>query len=561
MARPYRPVKPIPFELRQHCGIYFEEQLHCHALNLLLSLVYSGTAASSAAFIPPPEFLALAATFIVHPSTTTRAKSKEKQQAANLSLQLLSLVNSLVGPIGAKFGIAFTFTHFSTSRSGAKRSIDNFDGASDEIETLNFELAQRGSLWSRAGDFWHIVGWAFNCAVLHPNRWPRWKLLLEFICDMLEADWRDRLQQGKNLKDYGTKAEILRGSIIYKWLETTSSGVSSRDRRIMRAIFADGASNSVNEFREVFHNELKELQKENSFSQKRDVVVNIDEDIYGDYLDRDVDDDEEESDSPPTIGGELPSRPKRQRRARVKNSGAIDVDRNHDLLNMSCSDNIALLGDLECLSLRQRLLAIISAVSAAIPDDFMHIEQLYHLMVEFILPLPLPIFQLFVSPSVLLNFPVDAQVTLCEMLLERLRENKKLFSQGPSVFNQSKLELYLPLTANNADVFDNTRVSILLESAIRLLSINGLLRVTPSFKQALNVGIDARGEKAQSDTKKGQNRLKAEELAWTWLIESGERLAYLTEEVFEEEVEPLRASSALRSKKKIKDDTLGFFHV
>lgn len=23
----YRPVKPLPFELRQHCGIYFEEKL------------------------------------------------------------------------------------------------------------------------------------------------------------------------------------------------------------------------------------------------------------------------------------------------------------------------------------------------------------------------------------------------------------------------------------------------------------------------------------------------------------------------------------------------------
>jgi len=23
----YRPAKPLPFELRQHCGIYFEEKL------------------------------------------------------------------------------------------------------------------------------------------------------------------------------------------------------------------------------------------------------------------------------------------------------------------------------------------------------------------------------------------------------------------------------------------------------------------------------------------------------------------------------------------------------
>ncbi|WEW60869.1 hypothetical protein PRK78_006357 [Emydomyces testavorans] len=523
----YRPTKPIPFELRQHCGVYFEEQLR--------------TVASRVAIVPSPEFLALAATFVVHPSTTTRAKTREDERAAGLSLQLLRLTNSLVGPIAAGFDTAFAFTHFTKSRSGAKRLADNVDGETNEIEALNFDLAQRGSLWSRAEDFWHVVGWAFNCAVLHPNRWPRWKLLLEFLCEVLEADWEERLRRVKELEESDRKAArnkrqtILCGSLIYKYFKT-SSGVSSRERRMMRAIFADGTSSASNEFREIFHNELKELEKESDKPKKREERVNVDDEIYGDYFQCDPDDQEESDSNYQEFRDELPSRPKRQRRTKTDNSGATDVDRNYELLNKSHSESLTLLGDLEALALRQRLLAILSAISAAIPEEFMHIDELYLLYVDFMRHLPLPIFQLFVSPSVLLNFPVDAQITLCEMLLERLRENKKSTSEEPYL-SQHKMETYfLPCAASTSDVIDNARMSILLESVLRMLSANGLLHVKPSLKAAVEEGILARGEKAQSDTKKGQSKMRAEEFGWTWLIESGERLTYLVERVIPNEL-------------------------
>lgn len=438
-----------------------------------------------------------------------------------------------MGPLGADFAAAFTFTHFTTSRSGARRQIDfGLDGSSNDGEPLsNIELAQRGSLFSRAEDFWHVVGWAFNCAILHPNRWPRWKLLLEFMCEVLEADWEERvrlveeLPGAERLARGGKRQTILCGSIIYRYFKSTS-GVSSRDRRMMRAIFADGTPSATNEFREIFHNELKELEKDKEEFKKREVNVNVDEEIYGDYLEWDMDEEEKEDSVP---GQELPTRPKRQRTTRGNPSGSTDVDKNYDLLNVSHSDNLNLLGDLDALSLRQRLLAILSAVSAAIPEDFMHIDELYHLYVDFIRHLPLPIFQLFVSPSVLLDLPADAQCTLCEMLLERLRENKLFISDEPYL-NQHKLERYfLPYAASTSDVIDNARVSILLESVVRLLAGNGVLRATPSLKEAVEKGIMKRANKAQTDKTKNQSKLKAVEFGWTWLIESGERLTYLVE--------------------------------
>ncbi|KMP08694.1 hypothetical protein CIRG_08375 [Coccidioides immitis RMSCC 2394] len=542
-ARPsrskYRPTKQLSFELREHCGVYFEEQLYCHGLNLLLSLLSSGSATPDAPVpSPPPEFLAVAATIVVHPSTTTRAKSADNKQAANIALQLLRLTNSLVGPLAANFDAAFTFTHFTKSRSGARRAVAD-DGAEKpmEKEALNFELAHRGALWSRAEDFWHVVGWAFNCAVLHPSRWPRWRLLLEFLCEALEADWRERMRLVVELErdpegETAVRAEcerILCGSLIYQYYKATS-GVSSPDRRMMRAIFADGTPGSTNEFREVFHKELLELKEETAKPRKREVNVNIDEEIYGDYLEWDVDDDESDS-VRNELRQTLPTRPKRQRTTKARHAGNDDVDKNYDLLNRACSENLTMLGDLDSLALRQRFLAIISRVSASIPDHFMSVDRLYLLYVDFIRHLPLPIFQVFVSPSVLCQFSVDAQTTLCEMLLERLCESRKPTCREPYL-TQDKLELdFLPYAASTSDTIDNARMSILLESVLRLLAASGLLQGGPSLKEAVEMGIEARAEKALKDTKIGQSKMKAEEFGWTWLIESGERLTCLVERV------------------------------
>ena len=53
-------------------------------------------------------------------------------------------------------------------------------------------ISDADSVWQRAEDFWHVVGWAFRCSVLHPERWERWQIWLQFMCNVLEDDWKER---------------------------------------------------------------------------------------------------------------------------------------------------------------------------------------------------------------------------------------------------------------------------------------------------------------------------------------------------------------------------------
>lgn len=481
----------------------------------------------------------MAATFAVHPYMTTRAKSAELQQVANTALQLLRVTNSLVGPIAARFDVAFAFTHFAISRHGGRRLIENDSNGTrtivkDDSEPLNFELAQTSSLWSRAEDFWQVVGWAFNCSAFYRKRWERWRLWLEFMCDVLEDDWKERRRRqtegshgGVTAPALSAQQEILKESLLLKYVNTTS-GVSGRNRRIMRAIFADGSSSALNEFREIFHNEPRELNQDQDRPQKRQVDVNIDEDIYGDYIGQDNEDDlcEEE---PTAAEKERRGRPKRLRRTATRSNSQAPYDSDGPLnaLSKTHSDDMTQLDDPQALKLRQRLLHLLSDASLALPEDFMSIDELYTLLAEFIRHLPLPVFQLLVSPSVLTGMSEAAQTTICETLLFRLLEPSAPEPEEIYVDQKKLVECFLPYAANTYNIIDNAKVSLLLESLMRLLHVDGKLRFSPFLKEATETGIIARASKSQSDTKKSQAKRRTEEVGWTWLIESGERMTYL----------------------------------
>lgn len=531
-----------------------------HALSLLLDILTSGTVASTPAFVPSPQHLALAATFVVHPSTTTRAKTQQEKEAANAALQLLRLTNTLVGPISAKFDVAFSFTHFDSSRHGGRRRGADDGGISrkvldDETEPLNLDLGMSGSLWSRAEDFWHAVGWAFNCSVLYPRRWERWQLWLQFMCEVLEDDWNERVRQLEKMEENGRNGSqpatpskkqrdrdrdrLLTESLIFKYLTIGAAGYG-RNRRIMRAIFADGGSTSVNEFREVFKNELKELKRDDAKPKKREVDVNIDEDEYGDYLSKDKED-EDESEEADTSRTQTRTRAKRPRRgagpsssSSSSKSGSKDAATDASLDSSDtiyANGGVACLGGFQSLALRQRLLQLLSTVSQRLPKAFMPLEDLYHLFVENIRHLPLPVFQAFVAPSVLPHFSSEAQTTLCELLLFRMRESAAP-DTDENYLSQTKLEeCFLPYAASTASVVDNAKVSILLESLLTLLAESDMLRVTPELKQAVTDGILARNDKAQVEIRRSQSSRKVEDIEWCWLIESGERLMYLVEDI------------------------------
>ncbi|KAE8338811.1 hypothetical protein BDV24DRAFT_165944 [Aspergillus arachidicola] len=530
---PYRPARTLPFELIQHVGIFFEEKLYTQALNLLLNIITTGTIPPTPVYVPSPQHLALAATFLVHPSTTTRAKTAEQEEASSVSLRLLRLANTIAGPVSAKLGIAFSFTHFEASRHGRRRRADDEQPQDDDTKPLNLDLAQSASVWSRAEDFWHAVGWAFNCSVLHRERWEKWQIWLEYMCEVLEDDWNER----KRMSDRNTNIDhkVLKDSLIFRYITETTAGYG-RNRRILRAIFADGGSSSVNEFREVFHHELKK-PKQDKNTKKREVQVNIDEDQYGDYL---TDDDDDSSDNnnnkidPDTVSKRPSRQTKRPRRGtRAKDAKSADaVDTTSAVYALS---DVSSHGGFQSLALRQRLLYLLSGVAEALPDDFISLEELYHLFVENIRHLPLPVFQALVTPSTLPYFSPEACTTLCECLLFRIRESAAP-DTDEEYLSQAKLEeCFLPYAASTNSVVDNTKMSILLEALLILLANSDMLKVTTDLQEAVEEGIQRRAEKAQTETKKSVSARKSEDAEWCWLQESGERLRFLVEEVLPRE--------------------------
>ncbi|KAL5001899.1 hypothetical protein BDV10DRAFT_158983 [Aspergillus recurvatus] len=531
---PCHPAKPLPFELVQHVGIFFEENLHTQALNLLLNALSSHPDPSRPIFIPSQQHLALAATFLVHPSTTARPKTTEEQEAPSVSLRLLRLVNNLVGPINGKFVKAFRFKHFETSRHGGRRQVDDTGGdpvTNDERKwnldkDINIDLAQSASVWSRAEDFWHAVGWAFNCAVLHPARWKYWRIWLEFMCDVLEDDWDERWR--KREEDPLHDDQILKDSIIVNYINTYTAGFG-RDRRILRAIFADGGASAVNEFREVFHKELKLSQKKTDKekdTRKRGAAVNIEAEEYGDfYLSTDHEDEGSSS-------GRESKRPRRGAAARArKDAGIAALDQTSDSATPDSTLASSLLGDISSLALRQRLCRLLSTVTQCLPDSFMNLSDLYQLLVEKIRPLPLPIYQAFVSPLALPNFTPAAHSTLCEFLLYRLRESSAPDSKE-EYLSQAKLEeCFLPFAATTPSLSDNAKMSITLEALLILLANSNLIEVTDETKRLTRTGIIRRAEKAQQETRKNQAAKMVDDLEASWLVESAERLTFLVEDV------------------------------
>jgi hypothetical protein len=365
------------------------------------------------------------------------------------------------------------------------------------------------------------------------------------MCDVLEADWKERRRQvedarGKLKPD--ADPEAFKASLIFKYISSTS-GITGRRRRIMRAIFADGSASALSEFREIFYNELKELDPNQDRPQKRQVDVNVNEDIYGDYLSPDEDEEPEEDPAAMEMERER-ERPSRPKRLRITRSNALtQPESDEDLAGLDGvpSHNTAQIGDLEALNLRQRLLQLLSGVVFALPEDsrdFVSLPDLYRLFAEFIRHLPLPTFQLLVSPSILTGFLADAQTTLCETLLFELLENSAPDSQE-NYISQHKLETcFLPYAASKDSVVDNAKVSILLESLMRLLDADGHLIYSPSLAAAVKDGIERRAERCRAD-KKSQARQRAEEAAWSWIFESGHRMMFMLRTIEDRDAQPM----------------------
>jgi hypothetical protein len=205
-----------------------------------------------------------------------------------------------------------------------------------DIDYLLGDIANEKSLWSRADDFWHIVGWAFNCSLVHKKRWDRWKLWLSTMLDFLEADWEVCVRQSR---DEVNAEAALKESLIWHYIIGDSHSVTrTTRRRIAKAVFAMATPESLKDYPEVWEKETVERIPGGSKRQKID-DFDFERGTVGDY---DSDEDLEES------------------------HGALEVDQKSSVPDgdevSSLQSATERLGGSVSIELRQRLLALVCLV-------------------------------------------------------------------------------------------------------------------------------------------------------------------------------------------------------
>ena len=485
--------------------------LDSQAFNLLSSLVTAGGTRlqPGPAFVPPPQHLALAATLIIHPSLTTRSNSPEKLQAADLSLQFLRVLLKLVGPLNAHFNIAFTFTETATtSRRGGtlRKRVGNDDSPTNvDSGSIDCKLATNDGLWAKAEDFWQVVGWAFNCSIAYKKRWERWRVWLDFMITVLEEDWV--------LWDDDKREE----SMIIKYL-TPGNTMVTNEKRVVRAIFADGSARSLAEFKEVWKNETKERKPRDgrSTTRKAPTKINIDEGEFGDYL---LDSSSSDVDDFPLT--------------QLASSPPISPPQTAPttyLLNGSDP-----LGGSTSISLRLRLLSLLSTISHTLPSSFTSSHILHDIYLTHIRPLHLSTFSLIVSPLPLLAFSVATASPLVQYILRSLISSSAPLKRGDNLTQKDMEKYYLPWPANTMSVEDNVKVSLCVETLFRLVDQEIGVVWSKGLVEAVEKGIEARDGKAKKEGKKkgevgqalgldeGKARLKASAARIRGIVEMAKR--------------------------------------
>ncbi|CAK7199052.1 hypothetical protein SEUCBS139899_001720 [Sporothrix eucalyptigena] len=130
----YRPVRDIPYQLRDHIRVFLEEKMYGEAIHLLLSLLAAGgsdglnlpssTPATSATpiWLPPASHLSILASLAVHPAYTTRPTHGTDMRVAGHAMQYLRHVLNMAGPVGAEMASAFEFRDARGQRTSSART-------------------------------------------------------------------------------------------------------------------------------------------------------------------------------------------------------------------------------------------------------------------------------------------------------------------------------------------------------------------------------------------------------------------------------------------------------
>ncbi|KAM0204759.1 hypothetical protein ACHAPA_001147 [Fusarium lateritium] len=518
---PYRDARQLPRDLKAHCQIFLEEQLYSSAISLLNSIAGSGASrripTKKPVPIPPASHLALLNTLIIHPLHTTRAEKKDRLDVSSQALDYLRNLLTIVGPINADFRTAFQFSsaprwgrRWDQNAQGNDSDMSDVDSSGDD-ERLRGQLANEGSIWNRGQDFWSTLGWAFNCSVLYPKRWRYWKVWLDLMLDVLEADWTERERRDKEAQQAnGPESELPRtarnDSIIVMYMDQ-QNGRQNGAKGFMKALFADGSEISSSAYREVFDKEPRGPRKQ-SKKRKREQVLDLENDKFGDYYD-------EESMSSGVSEPPTPQKPKDTRKLGTAGAHAP--------------------GLVESVNIRLRLFKLLSAVTWSLRKPI-ELHRLYEEYTASLKLLPLPMFSLFACqrPNVLLS---EAHITITKELFDLLLPNsyKNPSKVDPEGDAQGCLTLpmleqcFTPHPANTVALEDNAKLSLVVEDAIQLLWACGLMVYSEKLEAAVEKGIMARETKAK---KRRTGKMKSDEtdvLAQDILTNSAERIRVLLE--------------------------------
>ncbi|KAK5719070.1 hypothetical protein LTR17_015404 [Elasticomyces elasticus] len=495
--RRYRSVRQLPYSILSNCEDGFSEQLYAQAILLLSVSLTSGTGMTRDAYIPPPHYFSFLATLAVHPLLTTRTTDTAKQAVADDALRYLRHLIKLVGPKNAELDQAFRFTEAKrhagsrNKRVKTRTSAGPDDGLQIDPDVIKSTYATSESLWSNADDFWNIVGWAFNCSVVYPTRWRRWKVWLEMMLDVLEIDLE------RHTKD-GTVSQ----SMFAQYLAPFSDAGRNSKRNLMRALLADGKQKSLNEFGEIWQNETKAPKKakdEDVVRKRKRNGLDLENGDFGDYGDESSDEDSTTA----ALG-------RRSRSATAKPSRAASPDEDGD----------SQMRDVESIG--------IDAFGAG--AIFLDVEELFDLLTEFIRPLPLAVFEYFACPPQH-YLDANAQSSLVQMLLRPLFQNSGAPNYDENTLTQDVFETcFAPFPAGTTSPSDNAKVSVAIESLLRLLWRNGGLVARQSLGDAVRQGIKARKDKVAWD---GRRRVGTKALEEETAVEALECSVERMESVLE----------------------------
>ncbi|KAI5805835.1 hypothetical protein EDC01DRAFT_640508 [Geopyxis carbonaria] len=450
----YRTAINPPYNLNDRLRVSLEERLYPQALEFFNALLFSGGSLEEPkpGLMPSASYVRLVTTLLVHPYYTTQTRSHIPASTApgDAHILLCRLLN-IYGPMNADLTTAWRFEK--ETRPGRKNRWDGSRSPSISLDdSISGELANEESLFSSADDLWAIVGWAFNCSVAHPKRWSYWKNALDILYLGLELDLKQRVdsQGDSNISN----------SLIVRMLPDSRG--SGGYRRVVRSVFANGIGKASNEFKQIWPDEL--LKKRPRQKGKRG-------------LDSVTANSESESETDEVV-------------EKTINEAQKEEDMEIGDTQLGISSAIRAWGGIEALHLRQKFLSLLSVLSKS--GDFISLEDLFHEYKEFILPLSIPSFSLYTSTFL----PADPKYrsSLNQVILEAIISTNSPRRLGNDMLDQEVLiHRYLPFPANKKhSVIDNAKVAMLLETLMRLLFNNHLLKWTPELEKAVEKGIAAR---------------------------------------------------------------------